>query len=123
MNDMTINWRFCTGNVWCKLMTVNLNHETFKDLNGVYIIWKYDVNNIPRTIRLGQGIIKDRLNTHRLNEDITKYNLPDSELYVTWAAVDGRSVDGVEAYLARVLNPVIGERFPLRTEKSVNLPW
>jgi hypothetical protein len=123
MADITLNWGSCEGDKWCSFSKLNLDHNVFDELFGVYIIWRFNAQNVPQAVRLGQGIVRDRLKSHRQNKDITTYDVNGSTLYVTWAEVDGRRVDGVEAYLARVLNPLVGERFPNRTENSVNLPW
>ncbi len=82
-------------------------------MKGVYIIWSNDT-----VVRLGSGIIKDRIRDHRTNTQITKY--PD--LKVTWAKVNANQMEGVEKYLAETLNPKIGDRFPDRTPIKVNLP-
>lgn len=115
---MKVTWGRCERGNWCPLNTVNLDHSVFQDLRGVYIIW-YNGSS-GRTVRLGQGIIKDRLAAHREDRNVQAY--AKNTLYVTWAAVDATSRDGVEAYLAEQLNPLVGERFPDRTPIAVNLP-
>ncbi len=112
---MTLEWGKCLPNGnWCSLKNLNLDHEVFNDLNGVYIIWAG-----TETIRVGSGIIKNRLKEHRENPEIKAYSNP----MVTWAKVNGNQMEGVEKYLADSLNPKIGERFPDRTPIEVNLPW
>lgn len=93
---------------------MNLNHEHFIELKGVYAIWSNKT-----VVRLGSGLIKSRIIDHRNNIDISKY--PD--LKVTWAKVNSSQMEGVEKYLSDTLNPAIGERFPERTPIKVNLPW
>ncbi|MCG2660572.1 MAG: hypothetical protein L6437_10050 [Kiritimatiellae bacterium] len=111
---MDIKWNKCTGDVWCSLANLDLGHEHFNNLKGVYIIWS------GKTVfRLGSGIIKDRLKEHRENPEISKY--PD--LYVTWAQVNANQMEGVEKFLADQLNPLVGDRFPGRTPIQVNFPW
>lgn len=111
---MQLEWVSCEGSVWCGLLRVNLDDAHFKDLKGVYIIWSGQ-----RVVRLGSGVIRDRLKDHRDNPEIKKH--PD--LYVTWARVNANQMEGVEKYLADMLDPIVGERFPERTPIEVNLPW
>lgn len=114
MSILEIQWNKCQNDIWCSFKNVNLDHELFNGLKGVYIIWSND-----KVIRLGSGIIKDRITDHRTNTEIAQY--PD--LKVTWAKVNANQMEGVEKYLADIINPVIGERFPDRTPIKVNLPW
>lgn len=116
---MTLEWNRCDGNAWCPLNTVNLSHAHFNGIEGVYIIWHG--GEPSRTVRVGQGIIRDRLGAHRNDPKVQQY--AHLTLYVTWAAVPVRERDGVEAYLAEKLQPLVGERFPQRTPIPVNLPW
>jgi len=114
MTEINLSWGKCVGGDWCNLLTVNLEHEVFNDLKGVYIIWSG-----AQVIRLGSGIIKDRLKNHRENPEITKYK----NLKVTWAQVNANQMEGVEKYLSDLYNPLVGERFPNRTPIKVNSPW
>ena len=116
---MEVNWIKCEGNKWCSLNTVNLDHPHFNNMDGVYIIWHGGTN--PATVRIGQGVMKDRLLAHRNDKQIQNYQ--NLGLYVTWAAVSKQSQDGVEAYLAQQLKPKVGERYPNVTLVCVNLPW
>jgi len=111
---MELNWIKCQNDSWCDFFQVNLNHEHFTDLKGVYIIWSNGI-----TVRLGSGIIKDRIAEHRNNVEISKH----PNLMVTWAQVNANQMEGVEKYLSDILNPVVGDRFPNRTPIEVNLPW
>jgi hypothetical protein len=95
----TVNWVQCEGNVWCKLNTVDLQHSHFDGLEGVYIIWHGGDN--AATVRVGQGVIRDRLAAHRNDSDVQAY--ANLTLYVTWAAVATSDRDGVEAFLAQHL--------------------
>ncbi|TVK90676.1 hypothetical protein AYI83_21490 [Shewanella algae] len=112
---LNVTWGTCGDDGhWCSFINLNLNSEGFKDKKGVYIIWSGET-----VVRVGSGIIKNRIADHRDNRDITKY--PD--LKVTWAKVNANQMEGVEKYLADTLSPVVGERFPERTPIEVNLPW
>ena len=112
--DLTVSWGTCSSNnSWCDLLHLNLNHEVFDNLNGVYIIWSGD-----QVIRIGSGIIKNRIAEHRENKLITVY----SNLKVTWTELHKNQMQGVEKFLAERLNPIVGERFPDRNPISVNFP-
>ncbi len=118
---MNLNWIKCQGDVWGPLNTVSLSHSHFDSMDGVYIIWHGSSN--PKTVRVGQGNIRSRLESHRKDPDVQAY--AHLGLYVTWASVPEGSRDGVEVYLAQQLNPIVGERFPDATPipVNVNLPW
>jgi len=116
---MFVEWIKCQGDVWCKLNTVNLSHPHFDSLRGVYIIWHGGSD--AATVKVGQGNIKERLQSHRNNPDIQKFE--SRTLYVTWAKVDELSMNGVEAFLGNKLSPLIPSIFPRVNEIEVNLPW
>ena len=80
---------------------------------GVYIIWSN-----RKAVRVGSGIIKDRIVDHRNNTYITSY----SDLKVTWAQVSEARMEGVERFLANSYNPTVGDRFPDVPPIQVNLP-
>lgn len=111
---MDLKWIKCTNDVWCDLQNLNLSSEHFNDLKGVYIIWSGE-----KVIRLGSGIIKDRLKEHRDNPEINKH----PNLKVTWAQVNGNQMEGVEKFLSDKLSPMVGDRFPSRIPIEVNFPW
>ena len=116
---MNLSWTKCHGDVWCKLSTVNLGHEHFDSMDGVYVIWHGGAN--PATVRVGQGIIRDRITDHRNNPEIQAY--AQHTLYVTWASVPSDSKNGVEIFLANRLQPLVGERCSDVNSIEVNLPW
>ena len=116
---MTVDWTKCNGNVWCKLNEVDLSSSHFNHMIGVYIIWHGGDN--PRTVRVGQGFIRDRLQEHRLDPKVQRY--ASFGLYATWARVPRSDLDGVEVFLAQHLKPLVGEKFPNVPPIPVNLPW
>ena len=112
---MNVNWGKCSDDGhWCSFENVKLDSDSFKEKKGVYIIQSGEI-----VVRLGSGIIKDRLAAHREDSEVNNYQ----EMKVTWAKVNENQMQGVEKYLADTLNPVVGERFPDRTPIEVNLPW
>ena len=116
---MRLTWNKYEGGVWCRLHTVDLTHKHFDYMGGVYIIWHGGEN--AHTVRVGQGVIRDRITEHRKDRDIIIY--AHFNLYITWARVPSEYRDGIEKYLADKLNPLVGERFPKRAPIEVNLPW
>lgn len=115
---MFLNWIKSSNNEWHDLYSVNLANQHFDNMEGVYVIWHR--GNSPNVVRVGQGIIRDRLSQHRDDPQIRIY-LPLG-LLVTWASVPNKDRDGVEAYLAQQLRPAVGERFPSAIPTVVNLP-
>jgi hypothetical protein len=116
---MNVIWTKCNGEVWCPLATVNLGHAHFNNVEGVYIIWHG--GSAPATVRVGQGIIKDRIAAHRNDPDVQAY--ARLGLFVTWTSIPSNYRHGVEAFLATRLNPKVGERFPNVVPIEINLPW
>ncbi len=107
-------WQKCQGDVWGSFLNVDLSHNHFDNMEGVYVIWQ----GRGPVVRVGQGFVRDRVADHRTNRAVTRYN----NLYVTWASVPAIYRDGVERYLADTLKPVVGDAFPDVTPISVNLP-
>ncbi len=109
----------CTEDKWCLLNSVDLQNSHFENLEGVYIIWHGGIQ--PQTVRVGQGIIRDRLSAHRKDTQVQAYS--HLGLFVTWAPVEKSYRDGVEAFLTKWLDPKVGEVFPGQKAIEVNLPW
>lgn len=109
----------CEGG-YCDLEQLNLEHPHFNGKEGVYVIWRSGQN--PATVRLGQGIVKDRLGKHRTDQAILRQR-GTGKLHATWAEVSSLYRDGVERYLANKLNPIVGDAFPQAQPIAVNLPW
>lgn len=113
---MNINWRKCISG-WCPLNILDLS--TVTPVNGVYIIWHS--GNPSRVVRVGQGDVIDRISKHRNDPEIIKYE--NFGLFVTWASVESRYLDGVERHLAETWNPLVGSRFPEVVPIAVNSPF
>ena len=113
---MTAYWTKCQGNVWCELNRVDLS--AIGHIEGVYIIWHGGTP--PVCVRVGQGVIKERLAEHRKDPAIQAY--APAVLYFTWAAVSRFDRDGVEAFLSAQYRPLVGERFSNRKQISIDLP-
>lgn len=116
---MQLNWMRCHGDVWCKLNAVNLDHEHFNNRHGVYIIWHG--GDEPWVVYISQGNIKKRIEVHRKDPEIQKFEYLG--LYVTWATVPEENRKGVEAYLAHKWEPKVGTNHPQAPLIEVNSPW
>lgn len=113
---MNLIWNTCNRGSWCSFLSVNLDHSHFNGLEGVYIIWQ---GGGP-IIKVGQGLIRNRLSAHREDRAVTSYG----NLFVTWAAIPSKSTrDGVERFLGDRLKPRVGDVFPNVVPIEVNLPW
>ena len=112
---LTVYWVTCEDNRWCSLERVDLSSV---QTSGVYAIWHGGI--APRYVRIGSGDIRQRLSEHRRNPEIMAFAAPG--LFVTWASVHPNQQPGVEAFLAKACNPILGERFPCRIPIPVNLP-
>jgi len=115
----SLTWGKCGGNVWCNLLTLNLDHPYFSAVEGVYIIWHGGAN--PRVVYVGEGVIADRLRAHRTDARILKYGMYG--IFVTWATVGPSMRPGVERFLADHFRPLVGDRVPNAEPISVNSPW
>lgn len=120
MSYLHLNWIKCQGGFWCKLNAVNLNHDHFENMKGVYIIWHGGTH--PAVVYVGQGNIKQRLQSHRDDHEIQQYDHLD--LFVTWASVGETLRRGVEAFWADIWKPKVGESDSNNIEHiKVNSPW
>lgn len=114
-----LSWIKCEQGIWCSLGSLDLEIPYFIGLSGVYIIWVGATSKV--VLRVGQGAIAQRLDAHRRDPAIRSY-LKYSPC-VTWAQVEPALIDGVEAYLGSVLNPIESQRFPDIIPINVILPW
>ena len=113
---LTVYWNKCEGDTYWPLERLNLENVKAE---GVYVIWHS--GTLPRTVKIGQGIVAERLKAHRFDSEVLAYK--NSGLYVTWAAVSEAQRDGVEKYLSDWLHPLVGDAFPDVLPIAVNSPW
>ena len=116
---MNLNWIKCQENQWCSLLNLNLSHDHFKNLGGVYIIWHSGEH--PWTVCVGHGIITECLAEHRQDDDILRFS--HQGLFVTWTPLDKNFRNGVKRFLAESLQPKVGTNHPTDLPIQVNLPW
>lgn len=114
---MKIDWCKCVLGSNCRLNLINLNSEHFDNLIGVYVIW-YG-NDISNVVSVGKGNLRDELVIMKIDKKVLEYG-PD--LFVTWAAVPGTSLIGVETFLCNELNPRISHLIKSVEPINVNLP-
>lgn len=121
-----LTWWKCNGiyphQTWCDFFNLNLNDPNLVDLYGVYIIWHGP--NPPQAnqiVYVGQGDIKVRINKHRSDSRILKYQA--HVMYVTWAEVAPSNIDGVERYLFDFWQPLVGQRAPDTLPIPASSPW
>ena len=113
-----LNWQLCQGNVWCALTRVDLSRVTEE---GVYIIGFVDGYYVD-SVYVGQGNVRDRLTVHKGERDITQYGLGGGSLLVTWASVHANRRNGIERFLADMLQPLVGSHHPIEEPILVNIP-
>jgi hypothetical protein len=118
MKMLTVTWIKSQADTWLAFETFNL--ETCTTNPGVYVIWH--AGNPGRVVYIGQGNVRDRLTAHRDNSEVTAYRASGT-LYVTWASVPARSLDGVERYLADSWKPLAGDHHPNVQPIPVNSPF
>ena len=98
---------------------MNLTHDHFNGLEGVYIIWHGGAT--PATVFVGKGTIRDRLTQHRADERIKKYE--ELGLFATWSVAPVEARAGIEAFLIGGLKPIVQDPLPPTEPVQVNLPW
>ena len=117
MAALNLQWIKYTSGNWCALETLDLSQAKG---TGNYIIWH--AGNPGRVVRVGQGDIPARLAAH-LKDTAIMACKKHGTLFVTWANVEVRYLDGVERHLAEQWRPLVGDRFPDVPAIAVNSPW
>lgn len=132
MTMITVQWQRCLKNsLWCQFNEKLLSNGRFEtrlgdhsvNISGIYIIWT-GIDN--RTVlKVGSGIIKDKLEEHLRDPEIQAYK--PTRLYVTWASTlsvigEEEIQKGVEKFLDIVFKPKLVEHLPDVDLVMVNLP-
>ena len=132
MTMITVQWQRCLKNsLWCQFNEKLLSNGRFEtrlgdhsvNISGIYIIWT-GIDN--RTVlKVGSGIIKDKLEAHLRDPEIQAYE--PTRLYVTWAStlsvIGVEEIQkGVEKFLDIVFKPKLAEHLPDVDLVMVNLP-
>ena len=117
---------------WADPIELNEIDETFdlQGRRGVYVIWFRSSEDIY-VVYVGKGDIAARFAEHVNRPEILKLLEqpgPDGMagnpmIMFTWALVSPEANRvGIERYLARVLQPSLGQKFPFVQPIPVNLP-
>ena len=132
MTMITVQWQRCLKNsLWCQFNEKLLSNGRFEtrlgdhsvNISGIYIIWT-GIDN--RTVlKVGSGIIKDKLEEHLRDPEIQAYK--PTRLYVTWAStlsvIGVEEIQkGIEKFLDIVFKPKLAEHLPDVDLVMVNLP-
>ena len=115
-----VEWNRCRGGGWCTLDEPDLADEHFHDLEGVYVMWYGEENQVA--LRVGHGMIRDCLFKERDNIEIRIHG-QQYEIYVTWAQVGQMFRDRVAKYITQALKPKLANSYPGVSPIEVNLPW
>ena len=74
--------------------------------DGVYMIWYFDASGIARTVRVGAGCIRERLEAARRDPEVQRY--AGLGLYATWVLVRECHRESVADSLSQKLQPFVG---------------
>ena len=118
--DAFVQWEKCKRGTWCNLFELDLGHEHFNHMEGVYVIWQ-DYES-PVALRVGQGLIRESLARERNDKDLLACT-EHHEVKVTWAEVNPRFRDGVFRYVSEALEVELHNSPPDVEPIGVNLPW
>jgi len=128
-----LRWQKCIKNsLWCQFNEKLLKDDRLKarlgdrsvGISGVYIIWT-EIDNNRIVIKVGSGIIRDKLSADLKNPEIQAYK--PTRLYVTWAstlsAIGPEEIQkGIEKFLETVFKPKLVENLSDVDLILVNLP-
>lgn len=116
---MIIEWYKCKGGIWCELNKIDLSHDSFDKLSGVYVIWHS--TNKPVVVKVGSGIIRDELRKNK--DDIAIQAFTKYGLFVSWAETPLLKRKPIETFLALELAPTIFPELSKTKPIQVNFPW
>ena len=120
--NVFLEWNKCKAGTWCTLSELDLDHEHFDDMEGVYVIW-YGKES-PVALRVGYGYVRNCLANERNDKEVWAYG-QQHELYVTWGKVGRKFCGGVVRYVADALQPELESSSPdvEPIEVSIPSPW
>ena len=117
--NVFLEWNKCKAGTWCAFSDLDLDHEHFEEIEGVFIIWYGEQN--PVALLVGEGCIRDCLAKERNNEAICAIG-EQRQLYVTWAITGSNFRIGVVRFIAEAVKPKLASHYPDVTPIEVNLP-
>jgi sporulation protein YlmC with PRC-barrel domain len=118
--ESRLEWHKDGNGTWWTLSEADIEDEVFDDLEGVYVIWYEDHDEV--TLRVGQGHIRDCIVSERNNQDMWRY-AQQHEIYLTWARVGREHRENVAKYIAETVKPKLESSHPDVEPLMVNLPW
>jgi len=117
--NVFLEWNKCKAGTWCTLSDLDLDHEHFEEIEGVFIIWYGEQD--PVALLVGEGCIRDCLAKERNNEVICAIG-QQYQLYVTWAKTGSNFRIGVVRFIAEAVTPKLASHYLDVTPIEVNLP-
>ena len=118
--SMNIYWVKRGYDSWYELNGVSADIVSSR-YDGVYMIWYFDASGIARTVRVGAGCIRERLEAARRDPEVQRY--AGLGLYATWVLVRECHRESVADSLSQKLQPFVGQRYSGRdTGVFVGLP-
>jgi hypothetical protein len=114
-----LEWHKCKAGEWCALLDLDLEHQHFDDMEGVYIIWCGEQNTVA--LRVGEGCIRDCLAKERNIRQIVAIG-QRYPLYVTWAKIGAKFRRGVVRYISEEIKPKLTRPYQNIAPIEVNLP-
>lgn len=119
---MAVEWKKCQGGVWCDLYKLNLDHEYFSKLNGVFIVW-YEKKGQNIVLKVGAGNIVSELK--KIMNDLALKAFAEHGLHVSWADVSKIQQPGTLKYLIQSLTPKMQDnsKAPKAIPMKIAYPW
>lgn len=114
---LTYQWSKLSNGVYAPLKQLDLTRVA--GLLGIYTIFHTEA--VPHAVRVGQGLIGQRLDAHRSDPEILAYEAFGT-LIATWIIPPAAYLNGIERFLGDALQPYVGDRFPDAAPIAVNLP-
>ena len=117
--NVFLEWQKCKAGDWCRLSELDLDHQHFDEMEGVYVIWCGEQNAVA--LRVGEGYIRDCLTKER---DLGYIAAIDQkhQLHVTWAKVGSNFRRGVAKYITEAIKPKLASSLQNAASIEVNLP-
>lgn len=118
---MRVVWKKCAHGSWCELYKLNISHDYFNTLEGVYIVWYTNESGQRTVLSVGSGLVAKEFKS--MKEDTAVLAFESYQLSVTWAAVPAKKQKGIVKFLIKTLKPMLTKKTPPGFPKKVNLPW
>lgn len=97
----SLQWVKDKRNAWFRLMELDV--AAIPD-TGVYVVWH---GGFPsRIVHVGHGELSQEIAARRMDPGVRHY-LQYGPLFVTWAAVDASSAEGICRFLEDSLRPLV----------------